>query len=486
MVRQPPSIDAETLTKQLEALGIPIIKHANPWNNLFKGKQASALPEPLVIAAPVDEHQVSSAVKVALQHGLRVGVKTGGHHYGCCWSETSSLLLDVGALKHLHLDGTTARIGPGVTAAILYDALDGTGLHFPGPHLSSVACGGFIAGGGNGFGTPLFGAGDWAMEDHAYNSKARSLTLCSHNKYTACDCLICVRIVDGRTGDILTVTLETHPDLWFAMRGAGGFFGVIVEFTIALFQVPANLPSSLAVFAISGSNPPPGGPAAGPTAIVTALEAWARRMPTLPAAIECNAVLCGGGPALDPCLVIASNAFAEANADMTAALVECKDMVPGHAPMVWDPEAVPYRKAMQAIDPTYEFPGVCCYGGVLCFSPAVLTSDVLRVVVDAYMHRTSRRSVVLFAPGFPKTDAPCAAGYRVGCVIIGTYAMWSRTDAGGLADGDQEHIAWADALIAKVCVLRGATYSWLLWVVHIFVPLSLLPSAEAAGRVSVC
>lgn len=260
-------------------------------------------------------------------------------------------------------------------------------------------------------------------------------------------------MVDGRTGKVHTVDADSDSDLWFAIRGAGGFYGVITEYTVQLFSIPALLPSSLAVFALSNSNQPPG--AATPAAVVAGLEAWARSMPTMPPAVECNAVLCGGGPAMDPCLVVASNAFAEATPAVDAALDQCKLLVPNHMPMVWQRDPVPYREAMRAIDPTYEFPGVCCYGGVLCFQPETLGQELLHNVVDAYMRRTSPRSVVLFAPGFPSTDAPCAAGYRRGCVIIGTYALWARTEGGALVDRDEEHIAWADELMRKVWGVCG-------------------------------
>lgn len=176
MVRTAPSIDADALRVKLESLGIPLVNDSDlqslAWNSLFQSDDGLQIPHPMAIAAPRNEQHVADAVALALHHDLRVGVRSGGHHYGCSWAQSGSLLLNVGALCDVHIDtqSATARFGPGVTGGMLYDALDGTGLHFPGPHLSSVACGGFITGGGNGFGTPLFGAGT-------------HVALCTHNVY---------------------------------------------------------------------------------------------------------------------------------------------------------------------------------------------------------------------------------------------------------------------------------------------------------------
>lgn len=249
-------------------------------------------------------------------------------------------------------------------------------------------------------------------------------------------------MIDGR-GQLRTVTPDSDPQLWWAIRGAGGFFGVIVEFCVRLFSVPDSLSDALAIVDLSGG-------ALSCTDVVNALEASIRATTGCHPAIEHNTVLCGGGPSLAPCLVLSATSYAPiSTSEIEASLDAVRTRIPAAAPLVWRRQAVPYRTVMASVDPTYEFPGVCCYGGVLNFMPDALPRDVLASLVSKFMARTSSRSVVLLAPGCPPAASPCAGGF-FGGFFVGVYALWTRTIEGAEADCDVRHIAWANDLLDMV------------------------------------
>ena len=261
-------------------------------------------------------------------------------------------------------------------------------------------------------------------------------------------------MVDAR--GVRTVTADSEPDLWWAIGGAGGFFGIVVEYCVRLFPVPPALPDALAV--VNLQTPPCDDVAA---AIQASIHAMTEGNP----AIESSTVLCGGGPDLSPCLVLSATSFAPASTSDIEAALDAVHMRAPAAPLLWRREAVPYRTVMRSIDPTYEFPGVCCYGGVLNFTPDALPRAVLASLVTKFLARSSPRSVVLLAHGYPKTPLPCAVGFRGG-FIVGVYALWSRTPGGAEADGDARHIAWADDVLDMVgalsCIVKSVEKNKLL------------------------
>lgn len=263
-------------------------------------------------------------------------------------------------------------------------------------------------------------------------------------------------MIDGCGGGLRTITPHSDPDLWWAMCGAGGFFGVVVEFCVRLFPIPARLADALAVVDLAAPSS---------EAVATTLQASMQALGSgSHQAIEYNTVLCGGGPDLAPCLVLAATSFAaQSTPAIEADLDAVRERLPAE-PLVWRREEVPYLDVMRSIDPTYEFPGVCCYGGVLNFSPNALPHAVLTSLVDKYRQRTSPRSVVLLAPGYPAPSLECAVGFRGG-FIVGVYALWQRSEGGAVVDGDASHIAWAEDVLSLVRGWRedvwvGASLLW--------------------------
>ncbi|MFC7877601.1 FAD-binding oxidoreductase [Isoptericola sp. NPDC057391] len=165
-------------------------------------------PALLVRAASVAD--VVATVRSAAAHGVGVGVRSTGH--GAPATGPDELLLDVSALDRLDVDPgrRTATVGPGVPWAAVLEAgapFGLGGLCGSSPHVGVV---GYTLGGGLG---PLARTFGFAA-DH-------------------------VRSLDVVTpaGDLVTATASEHPDLFWALRGGGGAFGVVVSMTFDLFPL---------------------------------------------------------------------------------------------------------------------------------------------------------------------------------------------------------------------------------------------------------
>ena len=163
---------------------------------------------PRLIAQCVDAADVISAVKFGRDHGLLVAIRGGGHNgpgFGSC---DDGLVIDLSLMKSVRVDPTsrTVRVEPGCTSGDVDHATHAFGLAVPFGIVSTTGVAGLTLGGGTGYLTRKYG-----------------LTI---------DNLLQVDIVlaDGR---LVTASPNEHPDLFWALRGGGGNFGVVTSF---LFQ----------------------------------------------------------------------------------------------------------------------------------------------------------------------------------------------------------------------------------------------------------
>jgi FAD/FMN-containing dehydrogenase len=175
------------------------------WNARFDRR-------PDLIARCTSAADVQASVTFATEQGLRLSVKGGGHSYAGKSVAEGGLLIDLSSMKPIDVDvpGKRATIGPGVTCAELDAATQAHGLATPTPTVSSVGVVGAALGGGSG-----------------YLSRAFGLTL---DSVTAAD----VVTADGRQ---LRVSADEHADLFWAIRGGGGNFGIVTSMDLALHEV---------------------------------------------------------------------------------------------------------------------------------------------------------------------------------------------------------------------------------------------------------
>lgn len=170
---------------------------------------------PAVIVRPADASDVATVVRLAGATGLELAVRSGGHSSAGYGTTNGGIVLDLRDLTSLDLDpdGRTAWVGAGLTALEVSTATAAHGLVIPFGDTGSVGIGGLTVAGGFG-----------------YLVRKHGLTI---------DSLLGAEIVTA-DGLILEVDADSHPDLFWAIRGGGGNVGVITRFRFRLHELEAT------------------------------------------------------------------------------------------------------------------------------------------------------------------------------------------------------------------------------------------------------
>ena len=169
---------------------------------------------PAAIVRVADAGDVASVIAFARERGIELAVRCGGHS-GAGHSVTEGgIVLDLRAMKAIDIDvaGRTVWAEAGNTAREVSEAAWQDNLAVGFGDTGSVGIGGLTTGGGIG-----------------YLVRKHGLTI---------DSLLAAEIVTA-DGQQLHVDAETHPDLFWAIRGGGGNFGVVTRFQYRLQPLPA-------------------------------------------------------------------------------------------------------------------------------------------------------------------------------------------------------------------------------------------------------
>lgn len=126
-------------------------------SRLFNGIIPERYPTAIMFAKT--ELDIVRAVEIAIEKELRVSIRAGGHSYAAWSVRDDALLLDLGGYTEMVLDQKTGivRLSPNVTGRELDKYLVSNGRAFPGGHCPDVAMGGYLLGGGMGWGTNVSG-----------------------------------------------------------------------------------------------------------------------------------------------------------------------------------------------------------------------------------------------------------------------------------------------------------------------------------------
>ena len=167
---------------------------------------------PGLIAACADAADVVQVVRFARAHGLPLAIRGGGHNGAGLGTCDDGVVIDLGALNDVRVDPSarTARVGGGATWGEVDRATGEHGLATPSGIISTTGVGGLTLGGGLGHLT-------------------RKLGLAIDNLLEAE-----VVLADGQR---VRTSAAEHPDLFWALRGGGGNFGVVTEFVFRLHEV---------------------------------------------------------------------------------------------------------------------------------------------------------------------------------------------------------------------------------------------------------
>jgi FAD/FMN-containing dehydrogenase len=169
---------------------------------------------PAVIARVADARDVAHLVDLARDTGLPLAIRSGGHgSLGQCVAD-GGIVVDLRDMKRLEIDAAahTAWAETGLTAGEVTTALAERGLAIGFGDTGTVGIGGITLGGGVGYLVRKYG-----------------LTI---------DDLLAAEIVTA-DGQQLRLDARTHPDLFWAIRGGGGNFGVVTRFHYRLHEMPS-------------------------------------------------------------------------------------------------------------------------------------------------------------------------------------------------------------------------------------------------------
>jgi FAD/FMN-containing dehydrogenase len=168
---------------------------------------------PAAIIRVADVNDISRVVNLARESGLELAVRSGGHSSAGHSVTEGGIVIDLSNMKDLQIDteARTAWAETGLTAGELTTTAAEHGLAVGFGDTGSVGIGGITLGGGVGYLVRKYG-----------------LTI---------DNLLAAEVVTA-DGQIRHVDEQTHPDLFWAIRGGGGNFGVISRFKFQLHEVP--------------------------------------------------------------------------------------------------------------------------------------------------------------------------------------------------------------------------------------------------------
>jgi FAD/FMN-containing dehydrogenase len=167
---------------------------------------------PALIARCASPEDVARIVRFARAQGLLLAIRGGGHNGGGLGTCEGGVVADLSLLKEIRVDpdARTVRVGGGCTWGEVDRATGEHGLATPSGIISTTGVGGLTLGGGLGHLTRKFG-----------------LTI---------DNLLEADVVLA-SGELVTANADEHPDLYWALRGGGGNFGVVTSFLFRVHEV---------------------------------------------------------------------------------------------------------------------------------------------------------------------------------------------------------------------------------------------------------
>ena len=179
------------------------------WNGMVARR-------PGLIARCADVSDVQNAVRAAAETGVLAAVRCGGHSlagFGTC---DDGIVIDLSRMRHVRVDPNARRawIAGGCLLGSVDTATQKAGLVFPSGVVSHTGAAGLILGGGTGWLTRRFGL--------------------------SCDNVEGFTLVTA-DGSLARANSRENPELYWALRGGGGNFGVVTEFEVKLHPLTVVL-----------------------------------------------------------------------------------------------------------------------------------------------------------------------------------------------------------------------------------------------------
>jgi FAD/FMN-containing dehydrogenase len=190
--------------------------------DVFNAMHASR-PDEVASCSTTDD--VVAAINRARTENLRVAVRGGGHSIAGLSAIEGGMLIDLAPMNSVHVDPERkiAKVGGGAVWLEVDQATQAHGLATPGGVVSDTGVAGLTLGGGYG----------WLRRKHGLSS----------------DNVIEAEVVTA-DGQVLTASADENPDLYWAIRGGGGNFGIVTSFTFALHPVGPEVAFSATFYPI--------------------------------------------------------------------------------------------------------------------------------------------------------------------------------------------------------------------------------------------
>lgn len=225
------TLDEETITIDKEKIedlesrirGEVITSHSkfydearSVWNGLIDKR-------PALIVQCLNTGDVLDAVNFARQNNLLISVRSGGHNVAGNSVCDEGLVIDLSSMKGIYVDpaSRTARVQPGADWGDLDKETQLHGLVTPGGQVSMTGVAGLTLGGGMGYLRRKWGL--------------------------SCDNVLSAEIVTAE-GEVITANKNQNEDLFWAIRGGGGNFGVVTSFEFQLHQLGPEIYGALTIY----------------------------------------------------------------------------------------------------------------------------------------------------------------------------------------------------------------------------------------------
>ena len=192
------------------------------WNGMIDRK-------PAAVVRPAGAADVIRAVNFAREHKLLLAVKGGGHNIAGKAACDDGLMVDLSVMKSVRVDPSAkrARVEPGALLSDFDRETQAFGLSTPTGINSTTGVAGLTLGGGFG-----------------WQSRKNGLTV---------DNLVCADVVLA-SGEFVQASAEQNPDLFWALRGGGGNFGIVTSFEFRLHKLGPEVLAGLVVYPLDQAH----------------------------------------------------------------------------------------------------------------------------------------------------------------------------------------------------------------------------------------
>ncbi len=208
----------------------PLLEPGAPsWDRTRTIWNAAYEREPVAIARCLGAADVRAAVRFVAEGGHRFAVRSGGHDFAGNSLPDGGLMIDLSLMKGIRVDplGRRARVEPGVVWGEFDHEAQAFGLATTGGTVSSVGVAGYSLGGGTG-----------------HLARSRGLSV---------DNVMSLDVVTAE-GDLVRANEAEHPELFWALRGGGGNFGIVTSLEYRMHRVGPDILAGQVVHPFEGAR----------------------------------------------------------------------------------------------------------------------------------------------------------------------------------------------------------------------------------------